>query len=155
MKDHRYETSVTWTGNSGSGTSKYNAYTRDHEVASKGKTVILGSSDPAFRGDPSRYNPEELLVASVSQCHMLWYLHLCSVAGVIVTHYVDQAEGTMVEHDNGAGEFTNVTLNPQVTVREEIMISKADQLHAEVHQYCFIARSLNFPITHKPVTLSA
>lgn len=151
MKAHRYEINIVWTGNTGTGTSKYNAYTRDHNVVSHGKTVILGSSDPAFRGDPSRYNPEELLVASVSQCHMLWYLHLCSAAGVVVTDYVDQAEGTMVEHGDGSGEFTNVTLNPQVTVSDEAMIARANQLHAEVHHYCFIARSVNFPITHKPV----
>jgi organic hydroperoxide reductase OsmC/OhrA len=150
MKSHHYQINLTWTGNIGTGTSKYNAYTRDHEIGGVRKAVILGSSDPAFRGDATRYNPEELLVASISQCHMLWYLHLCSTNGVIVTAYQDAAAGTMVEHPNGSGEFTNVMLNPDVTVLDETMILKANQLHAGVHEFCFIARSVNFPITHNP-----
>jgi organic hydroperoxide reductase OsmC/OhrA len=150
MKSHHYQINLTWTGNIGTGTSKYNAYTRDHEIGGVQKAVILGSSDPAFRGDATRYNPEELLVASISQCHMLWYLHLCSTNGVIVTAYQDAAAGTMVEHPNGSGEFTNVMLNPDVTVLDETMILKANQLHADVHEFCFIARSVNFPITHNP-----
>jgi organic hydroperoxide reductase OsmC/OhrA len=150
MKSHHYQINLTWIGNIGTGTSKYNAYTRDHEIGVVRKAVILGSSDPAFRGDATRYNPEELLVASISQCHMLWYLHLCSTNGVIVTEYQDAAAGTMVEHPNGSGEFTNVMLNPDVTVLDETMILKANQLHADVHEFCFIARSVNFPITHNP-----
>jgi organic hydroperoxide reductase OsmC/OhrA len=150
MKSHHYQINLTWTGNIGTGTSKYNAYTRDHEIGGVQKAVILGSSDPTFRGDATRYNPEELLVASISQCHMLWYLHLCSTNGVIVTAYQDAAAGTMAEHPNGSGEFANVTLNPDVTVLDETMILKANQLHADVHEFCFIARSVNFPITHNP-----
>ena len=114
---HRYEVAVAWTGNDGSGTSGYRAYRRDHEIAAPGKPSIAGSSDPAFRGDPARWNPEDLLVASLSSCHMLWYLHLCAVAGIVVTAYRDDAEGVMEEGADGGGRFTQVTLRPAVTVQ--------------------------------------
>ena len=118
--EHTYSATVTWTGNRGDGTSGYKAYTRDHDIACPGKPVIRGSADPAYRGDAGRHNPEDMLVAALSACHMLWYLHLCSAAGIVVTAYEDEAEGVMRTHPpEGAGEFTRVTLRPRVTITAE------------------------------------
>lgn len=153
-RDHFYAATVTWTGNLGSGTSDYKAYTRNHIISGKDKPEVNGSSDPVFRGDATRYNPEELLVASLSACHMLTYLHLCAVNHVVVTDYVDQAKGTMIEHEDGSGEMTEVTLYPHVTVKEASMKEKAFALHEQAHHLCFIARSVNFKVQHQPVILS-
>lgn len=149
-KQHAYEVAVTWTGNQGTGTSSYRAYARDHDVTADGRTPIAGSSDPAFRGDPSRWNPEQLLVVSVSQCHMLWYLHLCAVNGVVVESYVDNAVGTMEEAPDGSGRFTSVTLRPAITVASEGMAATAAGLHEEANRMCFIANSVSFPVHHEP-----
>ena len=148
-KHHRYSTRVRWTGNTGSGTCDYRAYERSHEISANGKPTIAGSSDPAFRGDAARYNPEELLVASLSACHMLWYLHLCADAGVVVTDYSDEAHGVMEETTAG-GRFTHVILQPSVTVASHDMIEKALQLHASAHKHCFIANSINFEVRVEP-----
>jgi len=150
MKNHTYQTSIRWTGNNGSGTSDYRAYERSHTLMVSGKPDLLCTSDPAFRGDPSRHNPEELLVASLSSCHMLWYLHFCAVNGVVVVDYQDEAVGIMSENKDGSGEFTQVVLRPRVIVKDVSMISKANDLHHEAHQFCFIARSVNFPVLHEP-----
>jgi organic hydroperoxide reductase OsmC/OhrA len=150
MKDHHYKATIIWTGNRGKGTSSYRAFDRNHEIKVEGKPTIPGSSDPSFRGDPARYNPKELLVISLSTCHMLWYLHLCSEAGVVVVEYTDNATGTMVETADGGGHFSEVTLYPQVTVSDESMIDKANQLHKAAHKKCFIANSCNFPVHHQP-----
>ncbi|MEV4311153.1 OsmC family protein [Actinocrispum sp. NPDC049592] len=147
---HTYEVTVTWTGNRGTGTSGYRDFDRAHDIAAEGRPVIEASSDPAFRGDRSRWNPEQLLVAALSDCHMLWYLHLCAVAGVIVESYVDKAVGTMVEEKNGAGQFTEVILRPRVRVAAPDMVAKARELHHEANEKCFIARSVNFPVRHEP-----
>ncbi len=149
MKQHNYTTRITWTGNDGDGTKSYRAYRRDHLIACEGKPEIPASSDPHFRGDPARYNPEELLVASLSSCHMLWYLHLCAVNGVVVTDYCDEAHGTMSERENGAGEFTRVVLRPRVTISEGDR-EKAIALHHQAHEYCFIANSVKFPVECEP-----
>ena len=148
-KEHHYRLEVSWTGNTGAGTADYRSYRRDHEVRAAGKPVLLGSSDPSFRGDPSRYNPEELLLASLSQCHMLWYLHLCAVGGVVVTGYDDHPEGTLREDDDGGGRFVGVVLRPSVEVSEASMVQAAGGLHDEAHRLCFIANSVNFPVTHE------
>jgi organic hydroperoxide reductase OsmC/OhrA len=149
---HAYDVTVEWTGNLGSGTDGYRSFSRDHEVLADGKAAIAASSDSAFRGDPARWNPEELLVASVAQCHMLWYLHLCAVGGVVVTEYEDHAHGVMtMDESGGGGQITEVVLRPEVTVADASMVEKARALHGDVHAVCFIARSVNFPITHVPV----
>jgi organic hydroperoxide reductase OsmC/OhrA len=148
---HRYEMTVRWTGNTGSGTSDYRGYQRDHEIDGDGKGPILGSSDPAFRGDAARWNPEELLVAALAQCHMLWYLHLSAVGGVVVTDYTDTPVGTMtMDATGGGGQFTEVVLRPAVTVADPSMADKARALHDEIDAICFIARSVNFPVRHEP-----
>lgn len=147
---HQYKLLVEWTGNKGEGTSSYRSYERSHTILIDQKADILGSSDSAFRGDKTRHNPEELLVASLSSCHMLSYLHVCVVAGVVVTAYVDHATGTMAETSNGGGHFTEVTLNPVVTVRDNSMIDKANELHKKASELCFIANSVNFPVHHRP-----
>jgi organic hydroperoxide reductase OsmC/OhrA len=147
--EHSYTVDVRWTGNLGQGTSGYRAYARAHEVSARGKPVIPGSSDPAFRGDPARYNPEELLVASLSACHMLWYLHLCADAGIVVMGYVDHASGTMAE-TSGGGRFTEVVLRPAVSIRRGGDAGLAVKLHEQAHDRCFIARSVNFPIRCEP-----
>jgi organic hydroperoxide reductase OsmC/OhrA len=149
-KEHHYNTQLNWTGNRGAGTADYRAYDRDHVLTAGGKPEIPGSSDPSFRGNPDRYNPEELLVGSLSSCHMLWYLHFCAVNGVVVVDYRDYAEGTMVEHADGNGRFSVVTLRPVVTVSEASMIEKAMVLHEEAHRFCFVANSCNFPVKHLP-----
>jgi organic hydroperoxide reductase OsmC/OhrA len=150
-KEHHYQLSITWTGNRGSGTSDYRAYSRDHQIGGGRKSVsIPASSDPAFRGDGSRYNPEELLVASLSTCHMLWLLHLCAEAGIVVTAYEDSPVGTMRENEDGSGEFTAVVLHPRMTITDGAKISQARALNQRAHQMCFIARSVNFPVSHEP-----
>jgi len=154
MRTHHYVTTVNWTGNTGKGTQSYTAYKRDHVITAGGKPDIAGSSDPAFRGDPTRYNPEELLLASLSSCHMLWYLHLCSEAGIIVTDYADTAQGVMTETADGSGKFTEAALNPVVTVQNESMIAKANELHARANKLCYIANSCNFPVKHNPVCVA-
>ncbi|MCY4779136.1 OsmC family protein [Sphingobacterium sp. UT-1RO-CII-1] len=150
MKEHQYRTTITWTGNTGSGTDHYNNYERSHDIIIKNKAIIQGSSDPAFRGDKSLHNPEDMLISSLSSCHMLWYLHFCSVNNVIVIKYTDTAEGIMLEGNNGKGHFTEVILRPTVTVQREDMIELAIALHKKASEYCFIANSVNFPVHHKP-----
>jgi organic hydroperoxide reductase OsmC/OhrA len=151
MKTHRYPVTVKWTGNTGAGTSGYRHYERRHEIsAGAEKPPILGSSDPAFRGDLARWNPEELLVAALSACHKLWYLHLCANAGVVVMDYIDCAEGIMEETAEGSGHFQRVTLRPKVTVAPGCDLAKARELHSMAHANCFIANSVNFPVQHEP-----
>ena len=150
-RDHRYQATITWTGNLGAGTAGYRSYSRDHEVSGAGKPVLPGSSDPAFRGDPERWNPEELLVATLSQCHMLWFLHLCAENGIVVRSYTDDAEGIMAEGDDGAGEFSAVTLRPRVAIADPAHANRARELHEEAGRVCFIARSVNFPVRCEPV----
>ena len=150
MKKHTYQTHLRWTGNQGTGTSSYRAYSRDHEHTADYKQIsIPGSSDPAFRGDPSRYNPEELLLSSLASCHMLWFLHLCAESGVVVLAYEDTPSGTMAETADGGGHFTNVTLYPKVKVAEATMLDKVDDLHHRANKLCFIANSVNFPVLHE------
>ena len=146
---HRYATRLDWTGNTGTGTSGYRAYARDHVLSAAGKPAIPGSSDLSFNGDAARWNPEELLVASLSACHQLWYLHLCSVGGIVVTGYSDDADGEMAESADGGGEFTRVTLRPRVAISAGDP-AKALELHHEAHRLCFIARSVNFPVDCEP-----
>jgi organic hydroperoxide reductase OsmC/OhrA len=151
-KQHSYKATIKWTGNKGTGTDSYSSYERSHEIIIENKMDILGSSDPAFRGDKTKHNPEELLLSSLSSCHMLWYLHLCAEEGIVVTDYIDTATGTMVETSNGGGKFIEVTLNPSVIVTDEQMVVKANALHKKANELCFIANSVNFPVKHHPTT---
>jgi len=152
LSKHEYTTHIRWTGNQGTGTSEYRAYSRNHEITAPKKSApIAGSSDPHFRGEAARYNPEDLLVASLSACHMLSYLHLCAINGVVVTAYEDEATGVMRENKDGSGEFTEVMLRPRVTVTAASDRTKALQLHEEAGKLCFIARSVNFPVRHEPI----
>jgi organic hydroperoxide reductase OsmC/OhrA len=153
-KQHTYEVTVDWTGNRGPGTSAYDTYARDHTISAGAKPDIAGSSDPAFRGDPARWNPEELLVAAISACHKLWYLHLCADAGIAVLSYCDHAQGTMVE-DPAGGMFAHVVLRPQVTVRPGDDMELARRLHHDAHSKCYIANSVNFPIECEPDVMAA
>ena len=150
MRQHHYNATITWTGNKGTGTENYRTYERSHKISMHEKPDILGSSDTSFRGEKSKHNPEDLLLASLSGCHMLWYLHLCADNGVIVTSYVDKATGIMAENANGSGQFIEATLHPEVVVKDASMIDKANALHEEAHQMCFISRSVNFPVRHYP-----
>lgn len=152
-KDHSYTVTVTWTGNTGAGTASYRGYERSHEVTVRGKPGIPASSDPAFRGDPARYNPEEMFVAALSSCHMLWYLHLCSTEGIVVEAYEDIAEGVVVEDASGGGRFTEVVLQPEIKIAAGADLSRARALHEDAHRKCFIANSVNFPVRHEPVFL--
>jgi organic hydroperoxide reductase OsmC/OhrA len=150
VKHHTYQVRVDWTGNDGEGTKTYKGYRRDHIIASEGKPQIPGSSDPSFRGDATRYNPEELLVASLSTCHMLWYLHLCAVNQVTVLEYQDAASGVMEEGEDGSGSFVRALLKPVVKIAAGDDRAKAFALHEEAHHYCFIAKSVNFPVDVVP-----
>lgn len=152
-KVHNYNLTIKWTGNNGTGTSDYRAYERSHIIQTENKVDIAGSSDPAFRGDKTKHNPEELLLASLSTCHMLSYLHVCVVNGVVVVDYTDNATGKMAETRNGGGHFEEVMLNPVVTVKDSSMIEKANQLHHKASELCFIASSVNFPVLHNPTCL--
>ncbi|MGA3044823.1 MAG: OsmC family protein [Bryobacteraceae bacterium] len=150
-RKHHYAVTVEWTGNTGTGTSGYRDYQRRYEIsAGTLKPPIPGSSDPTFRGDPARWNPEELLVASVSACHKLWYLHLCAEAGIVVVAYVDHAAGVMQETPDGSGSFTRVILRPKITLTAGSDMAKARELHHAAHAKCFIANSVNFPVQHEP-----
>ena len=151
---HNYSLTVKWTGNKGTGTSNYKEFERSHIVIVENKVDILGSADPAFRGDKTKHNPEELFLASISSCHMLWYLHLCAVAGIVVTDYMDTATGIMMETSNGGGKFTEATLNPRVTITDMLMTEKANELHKKANELCFVANSLNFPVHHKPTCIT-
>jgi organic hydroperoxide reductase OsmC/OhrA len=147
-REHHYQVNVEWIGNKGGGTDSYRTYSRDNEISAGKKETIAGSSDPAFLGDATRWNPEELLVASASACHKLWYLHLCAEAGISVYSYLDRAEGTMIEGEKG--QFTEIILRPEIAIRPGDDIRLAQELHHRAHELCFIANSLNFPIVCRP-----
>ena len=149
MGEHRYELTTTWTGNRGAGTTGYRDYDRAVTVEIPGKPDLLASADKPFRGDPSRWNPEDMLLAALSECHLLSYLHACVQAGVVVTGYRDEASGVLALDGSGGGAFREVVLHPQVTVAEAAMVDAALAAHAQAHQWCFIANSVNFPVRHE------
>lgn len=151
-RQYHYKVATCWTGNLGSGTSAYSAYTRNYELSAPGKSArIAGSSDPVFRGDPTRYNPEELLLGALSACHMLWVLHLCADAGIAITDYHDEPEGLVVEHADGSGEFTRVVLRPRMTIVDGARTNDAAEIHRKAHALCTLARSVKFEIACEPV----
>jgi len=151
-KIHHYHSSLAWIGQQGQGTISYNAYSRNFRIRVGDKPDLLGSSDPSFRGDASRYNPEELFLASLSSCHMLWYLHLCADQGIVVTDYRDEAQAEMQEGDaEYAGRFVRVLLRPEVKIQAASEIHLAEKLHQQAHTRCFIANSCNFPVLCEPV----
>ena len=151
MNNHHYHLTVTWTGNLGEGTKTYKAYERDHTIEVSGKPVIPGTSEVSYLGNQKRYNPEELLVASLSACHMLWYLHLCAMNKIIVTAYEDKATGTMQNTPDGGGYFTEVMLQPAITIAANTDENVWQQLQQQANKLCFIANSCNFPVRHNPV----
>ncbi|WP_457208300.1 OsmC family protein, partial [Nocardioides sp. P5_C9_2] len=152
--DHTYELDLEWRGNRGSGTSGYREYARDVVLRASGKPALEGSADPTFRGDASRWNPEELLVAALAQCHLLSYLHMAVTHGVVVTAYADSPVGTMAQQGIG-GHFTRVLLRPVVTVADASQVETALRIHREAGEACFIASSVNFPVDHEPTALVA
>lgn len=149
MTEHHYAVELSWLGNLGSGTSGYRDYTRDVTLSAAGKPDLLGSADPTFRGDASRWNPEELLVAALSQCHLLSYLHMAVTNRIVVTDYSDSPVGTMEQQGVG-GRFTRVLLRPVVTIADPEQVDLALSIHREASQACFIAASVNFPVEHQP-----
>jgi organic hydroperoxide reductase OsmC/OhrA len=151
---HTYTVRIDWTGNRGTGTSGYRDYGREHTIGAGSKPDIAGSSDPQFRGNAERWNPEELLVAAAAACHKLWYLHLCADAGIAVQTYADEAVGTMVESADG-GRFTRIVLRPRVAIRAGDDAALAAQLHHRAHALCYIANSVNFPIDCEPAIKTA
>lgn len=151
MSEHTYEVAVSWTGNRGPGTTGIRDYDRDHTVTADGPPVIEGTADPGFLGDPTRWNPEQLFTASISQCHMLWYLGLCARAGVVVHEYSDEAEGTMVSGPDHRARFSEVVLRPRVVVDTAEQVERAVALHEKAHEMCFIAQSVNFEVKVDPL----
>ena len=148
LGEHHYALTATWTGNRGTGTSGYRDYDRSVSLRIEGKPEVLASADVPFRGDGARWNPEDLLLAALSECHLLSYLHACVVRGVVVTSYVDEAVGTMRQEGNG-GRYESVTLRPRVTVADASMVEDARAAHDDAHEWCFIANSVNFPVHHE------
>lgn len=148
-KEHVFEARIVWSGNRGEGTNHYRAYDRSWLMAAAGKQELQCSNDPALGGDPSKYNPEDLLLSSLSACHMLWYLHLASAAGINVVSYVDEPIGMGENLPNGAGRFVRATLRPRIGLAAGSDANRADDLHHQVHKYCFIARSISFPISYE------
>jgi len=155
VRRHSYAVEVEWTGDRGKGTASYRAYGRDSTVRAQGKPELAGSADRTFHGDRDRWNPEELLLAALSQCHLLSYLHVCVKHGVVVTGYRDAATGEMTETGDGGGRFTRVDLHPEVDLADESQRVLADSLHEEAGRLCFIASSVNFPVHHMPVAPAA
>ncbi|MCY3604336.1 MAG: OsmC family protein [Gammaproteobacteria bacterium] len=149
-REHTYTTTITWKGNKGAGTVAYDAYARDYEIACDGKATIRGSADPLYMGDAKHHNPEEMLLAALSACHMLWYLHLCAASDVVVEAYEDSADGLMQTSPDGSGEFSQVTLRPRVTISAKSDAGEAMRLHTKANEMCYIARSVNFPVHHEP-----
>ena len=150
LGEHHYAVRATWTGDRGTGTSSYRDYDRAVTIEIAGKPDLLASSDKPFRGDPSRWNPEDLLVAALSECHLLSYLHACVTAGVVVVGYRDEASGVLVEDGGGGGAFREVVLRPHVIVADASITDAATAAHAQAHEWCFIANSVNFPVRHEP-----
>ncbi|MBK7172302.1 MAG: OsmC family protein [Bacteroidales bacterium] len=148
MKEHLYQLAIKWTGNTGSGTLDYRSYERSYTIQAENKVGIFASSDPVFRGDKTKYNPEELLLASLSGCHMLWFLHLCAESGIVITDYIDNPVGILSETENGGGRFKEVILNPVVTIENIDLAGKIDELHQKANELCFIANSVNFKVKH-------
>lgn len=147
-KPHHYEARLTWTGAAGGGTGDYQSYSREYRVDFAGKASLTGSADPAFKGDPGLHNPEEMLVVALSSCHMLSYLALAALEGIVVTAYADEASGTMLQEGRG-GHFSEVVLRPRVTLAPGSDLARAEALHEEAHKTCFIANSVNFPVRHE------
>ncbi len=148
-REHSYRLTATWTGDRGSGTSGYRDYDRSVTLEIDGKPALTASSDRPFRGDPAKWNPEDLLLAALSECHLLSYLHACVQAGVVVVGYRDEASGVMVEDGRGGGAFSEVVLRPRVIVADEAMVDAATAAHRQAHDWCFIANSVNFPVRHE------
>ena len=153
--EHRYALHARWTGNRGTGTSGYRDYDRSVTLSVHGKPALDASSDRPFRGDPSKWNPEDMLLAALSECHLLSYLHACVHAGVVVVSYTDDATGRMTEDGRGGGAFAEVVLRPRVEVAAAAMVAAAETAHAQAHEWCFIANSVNFPVRHDAVVTVA
>ena len=149
MKTHDFRAKIVWTGNLGQGNKSYKGYERSWEVRTEGKPVIACSNDPLLGGDPSLHNPEDMLIAALSACHMLWYLHLAHQAGVLVSGYEDDPLGHGESAPTGAGRFVGATLRPRITVAAGTDMARAEALHHEIAQVCFIARSVNFPVRYE------
>ena len=148
--EHNYKLTTIWTGNKGDGTKNVRTYDRSHTISIPGKPDLFLTTDNPAVGDKSKLNPEDLLVSALSSCHMLSYLYLCSLEGVIITSYLDNATGIMIENESGGGKFKEVTLNPIVSVTEESMVEKAIALHHKAHEICYIANSVNFEVKCNP-----
>ena len=154
-KKHDFISQVEWTGNRGTGTSAYKDYDRTWDLIVPGKEVVNCSNDPMLGGDPTKYNPEDLLISALSSCHMLWYLHLCSVADIVVTAYKDTPCGIGESEPDGKGRFVEAVLRPVIHITHESDAQRAEEIHEEIHKYCFIARSVNFPVRHEITIIKA
>jgi organic hydroperoxide reductase OsmC/OhrA len=148
-KSHHYAIKLVWTGNKGEGTATYRSYDRNYTISIENKPDLNGSADPIFRGDKTKYNPEDLLVCALSSCHLLSYLHLCADNGIVVTAYEDAAVGRMAEDEIRGGYFTDVTLKIMMTISDLSKKELAMELHHQANKLCFVANSVNFPVTHE------
>ncbi|MHA7775186.1 OsmC family protein [Roseibium sp. M-1] len=148
-KEHDYSSLIRWTGNRGEGTRTYRGYDRTWEIRTPGKPVVHCSNDPLLGGDPTLHNPEDLLLSSLASCHMLWYLHLASNAGIAVSSYEDAPVAVGETEASGAGRFLRAVLKPVITVPAGTDLARADAIHHEIHKVCYIARSVSFPVSYE------
>ncbi len=155
MKIHEYKLSLTWTGNEGKGTADLSSYKRSYQSAVEGKPILEGSADPSYMGDPTKWNPEEMLLSSVASCQMLWYLGLCAMKKIAVTKYKDSPEGVVTTEAGGGGTFTEIILRPQIEISDAAQLEVAKSLHEEAHKKCFVANSLNCPIKIEPTVIAS
>jgi len=153
-KPHEFTCRLRWTGAASGPTTNYRTYSRALVVEVPGKPAMAVSAAPPFLGDGAVHNPEDLLMAALSACHCLSYLALAARHGVEVVDYTDEANGIM-EFDGKTYHFTKAVLKPVVTVKKGTDLAKARALHEEAHASCFIARSVNFPVTNEPVMVEA
>lgn len=144
---------MSWDGASRHGLEFRDRTKRRHTISHPEKPDIDGSAAPAFHGETTRWNPEELLLAALSQCHMLTFFYLAHEEGLEVVDYEDTPEATLRTHADGSGEMTEAILKPRVTVRGG-WEGSLDDMHHRAHELCFIARSVNFPVTHEATTLT-
>lgn len=148
--EHDVISEIVWTGNRGPGTRTYRGYDRTWDIAIAGHEAVHCSNDPLLGGDPAKMNPEDLLLSALSACHMLWYLHLASAAGIVVHGYRDRPVGRGETLPSGAGRFVSAVLRPEITVERGADLTEAAAIHGRIHEVCFIARSVNFPVTCEP-----
>lgn len=147
--NHLFKATLNWSSNKKQEETISKFYNKSHQIKIEGKPVLDISAAKAFKGDPSLYNPEDLLLSSLVSCHMMSYLYVCSQNGIEVLEYSDNAEATLEVSPDGSGRFTEVRLKPKVKISNPDKVELALELHTKANKLCFIANSCNFPVLHE------